>query len=124
MYFVLYCYRTMNTLVIEWPRGTNLKLAIITSTPVLNEDFTTTVPARIQIDIANGTFESIPMEDPTPETDSSNDDSNSSSNTNDVDNSLDNDATESEADSMDVDANDVDDEDQEDDLITFTEIRV
>jgi hypothetical protein len=58
----------MNRVVLEFPVGSNLRIAILSSAPLLTQDFVATAPCRIVIDEKNGIFQDIPLEDPVDET--------------------------------------------------------
>lgn len=54
----------MNRIIIDFPSGTNLRIAIITSTAAAQEVFVASAPVRIRLDEDHAIVDSPPMEDP------------------------------------------------------------
>lgn len=57
----------MNTCVIEWPKGMDLKLAILGERAVRRGKLVCVAPARIRYEPANEILDSIPLMDPVVE---------------------------------------------------------
>jgi hypothetical protein len=116
----------MNRIVIEWPKGMDLQLALLTSHPILSQSLVTSAPARFLYDPNNSILESIPLEDPTNDSEtfsSGNGTSESDIENGDEkgdENGDDNMSSNSEDTSMDEDNSD----DDSPDLVSITEIRI
>lgn len=138
----------MNRCVIEWPKGMDLKLAILGERAVVRGKLFCVAPARIRYEPANGLLESIPLMDPVVEDSDESSDGDESSdddvnvaiaeqqdqvadadneaivdaNADDADDDDDDESDASEADSMDVDENEFESDEDDPDFIQIMEI--